>query len=287
MRDPTRRRQAATGYTPLFSTRTFDIYVTAWSPSHRWFDVASYTVNTWGFSRLPAALDLQPAFNRLYGLQSLPFMSIVSVDWSGRWRAGCGPVMVEWPAWRPYISTPTQTCPYLHQAAAARALLDVHMERARHDLGPRPVARSLLRRAGALIVGLGARVHVVVGGTRDDPRAHIAARREHPGVADRMKPRSGHCRAEAQAQRDEVHVDGDGAVGEGLLEGDAHEVVGARDEATRFVIPEGGLLGDGRAKDIAEQGLAHGGIGGARVRGRVQVEALVVRAELSLPNVTP
>ena len=66
-----------------------------------------------------------------------------------------------------------------------------------------------------------------------------------------MEARSGHCCGEAAEKGEGIHVDGDGAVGEGSLQGDPDQAVGSRDDA---------LLTDGRAKHIAQEGLAACGV---------------------------
>jgi hypothetical protein len=70
---------------------------------------------------------------------------------------------------------------------------------------------------------------------------------EHAGVFDSVIARGRDAGGEAAEERERVHVDSDGAVGEGALEGDAHEAVGARLDA---------LLREGRPQHVTKERLA-------------------------------
>jgi hypothetical protein len=73
-----------------------------------------------------------------------------------------------------------------------------------------------------------------------------------------------------ERERVEVEVDGDGAVTERLLEGDAHQAVGARQEP---------LVGQRRAQDVLKQGFAAALVEGSGARRGVQAEAAFAHAE--------
>jgi len=104
-------------------------------------------------------------------------------------------------------------------------------------------------------VGLELVLGVLVGRWRDDPGAPSGRGRQHPGIAagplraaqgcerselPTVLPGNGHGSGQATPERQGIHVDGDGAVAERPLEGDAHPAVGG----------EGDVLGGGKTMGI-------------------------------------
>jgi hypothetical protein len=116
-------------------------------------------------------------------------------------------------------------------------------------------------------------------GLRDDERSPLGGGGEYTGVADGVEAWRRDGGGEAAEQGEGVEVDGDGAVAERLLEGDAHEAVGAGEEV---------LGGERRAEDVPlrglprvvfEEGFASLLVVGPCARGGVQAEAELADGE--------
>jgi hypothetical protein len=88
--------------------------------------------------------------------------------------------------------------------------------------------------------------------------------RQADRVPNRVKARRRHRRAEAGQERARIEVYREGAIGETLLERDAHETVGASRDT---------LLRHRRPEHVLEESLATAVIHGARARRGVQSES--------------
>ena len=99
--------------------------------------------------------------------------------------------------------------------------------------------------------------------SRRDAGSPRARRREHARVAHGVEAWRRHAGGQAAQQRQRVHVHRDRPVGVRLLQGDAHQAVGALLEA---------LLGDRRAQHVAPQRLAPPRVKRPRTSRRVQGE---------------
>ena len=142
----------------------------------------------------------------------------------------------------------------LQPAEAHVALEDVDRERAFEELGPRAIAgASALLDVVARGDGVRGRERLI-DGLRHDARTHLAVGSEYAGITHGVKPRRGDGGRQSAEERQRIHVDGDGAVRERLLERDADEPVGTVGDT---------LLGDGRPQHVLEEGLAAVGVEGA------------------------
>src|SRR5690606_21792998 len=86
---------------------------------------------------------------------------------------------------------------------------------------------------------------------RNDASSPLAGRREHAGVPDGVETRGWHCGSEARQKRQRVEVEGEGAVAEGALELQAHQVVRHQADV---------LSCDRRAKDVLAECFTTDGV---------------------------
>src|SRR5690606_8652672 len=139
---------------------------------------------------------------------------------------------------------------------------------------PGAVARAM---GGGLVLGCTGRA-VVVGvagfsgrwGWRDDTSSPLARSRKYAGVPDSMKMWGRHRGREAHQKRQRIEIEGEGAVAEGALELEAHQVAG--DQLNVFSSDRG-------AKDVFAECFTTDGVVGCGSGGGVQREAVGGGAE--------
>jgi hypothetical protein len=147
-----------------------------------------------------------------------------------------------------------------HPSLAGRTSRGVEAERAGEELSPRPIAGCVF------LPGLGC---FRLGGGHD-ARSPQAGSSEDACVADGVVTGRRNAGRQPGEEAERVQVDGDGAVGAGLLEDDADQAVWPLLNL---------VLCDGGPQDVSEQRFAACGVEGAGAGSGMQGEAVLRRAQ--------